>query len=97
MSDPVAEQARQLREEQEKWIGKVVLFNDELRQQHYALINQCWSLSDKDNQPIYINLVYVSGDSTKTDQYGRQIERSTSVYRKDQNNAAGRNFELLPV
>lgn len=96
MNDPVADQARELREQQGEWIGKSVLFNDELRKQHYALINQCWSLGD-DNQPIYINLVYVSSDSAKTDQYGRQIERSTSVYRKDQNNAAGRNFELLPV
>jgi len=94
MTDPVAEQARLIQEEQAKWVGKSIIYNDEYRKPHYALINQCWSLEN--NEPAYINLVYVSSDSTKTDTYGRQIERSTSVYRKNEQNAAGRNFELLP-
>lgn len=36
-----------------------------------------------------INLVYVSDDGTKTDPYGRQIERSTSVVHKSNQSAHG--------
>lgn len=41
------------------------------------------------------NLVYLSGDRTKTDPYGRQIERATSVVHKSKQAAPG-NYWLWP-
>jgi hypothetical protein len=41
-----------------------------------------------ENQPT-INLVYVSTDEQKTDNYGRQIERRSSVVHKSNQGAPG--------
>lgn len=41
-----------------------------------------------------INLVFVSGDGDRTDGYGRQIERETSLVHRDQQSAAGQYFRF---
>jgi len=41
------------------------------------------------------NLVYVSGDTAKTDPYGRQLERATSVVHKSKQPAHG-NYWCWP-
>lgn len=91
--DTVAEEAKKKQEEMDRWIGLPVEYVDEYRNFHIALITKCWSVQE-DDTPKYINLVYVSEDESKTDQYGRQIQHSTSVYRKDEFNAAGRHFDV---
>lgn len=53
-------------------IGDVVVFHDTKGKAHNALITCVWS-------PTMVNLVIVSGDETRKDEYGRQIERPTSV------------------
>lgn len=74
--------------------GTVVRYIDEYRQPHQALITKVWN-QDENGAPTYVNLIYVSSDESKTDPYGRQTERATSVPVKDDNNGAGRYFETL--
>jgi hypothetical protein len=57
-------------------IGDVVEFVDELGNEHNAIVTQVWG--DPDNNPS-INVVYVTDNENSTDQYGRQLERKTSV------------------
>lgn len=53
-------------------VGESVTYVDSLRNLRSAIVTAVWS-------PTCINLVIVSPDETKTDTYGRQIERFTSV------------------
>jgi hypothetical protein len=53
-------------------LGHAVIYHDPVGTPHDALVTAVWS-------PTYINVVFVSGDDTKQDPYGRQIERSTST------------------
>lgn len=56
-------------------IGDVVVFHDERGEPHSALVNCIHSRA-----PYYcVNLVLVSANENERDQYGRQIERRTSV------------------
>jgi len=57
-------------------IGDVVDLLDETGHQHRGLITQVWGPAD--SKPS-INVVFVSLDETKTDQYGRQVERLSSL------------------
>lgn len=56
-------------------IGDSVTFIDSLRNEIPALVTAVWGST-------CINLVYVSTDTNKSDSYGRQIERFTSVMHK---------------
>jgi len=56
-------------------IGDSVTFIDSLRNEHRALVSAVWS-------PTCINIIFVSDDANKTDTYGRQIERMTSLMHK---------------
>ncbi len=56
-------------------VGDPVVFIDSLRVEKPALVTAVWS-------PTCINVVIVSDDTSKTDTYGRQIERNTSVMHK---------------
>lgn len=56
-------------------VGDTVTFIDSLRKEIPALVTAVWS-------PTCINLIVVSEDINKTDTYGRQIERHTSVMNK---------------
>lgn len=67
-------------------IGDVVHYVDEHRREFNAIVTTVWN-------PDYINVVYVTDDETRTDPYGRQILRATSVGRKSDSNTAGRYFE----
>lgn len=71
-------------------IGDTVIFTDEYRKDHNALVTAVWG---KD----CINLVRVSGDDAKTDPYGRQIERNTSVVRYSEANHYGMCFRAVGV
>lgn len=62
-------------------VGDCVLYCDTHGIDHEALVNAVFG-----NTPTScINLVYVSSDTAKQDQYGRQLERSSScVYKTGQ-------------
>lgn len=73
--------------------GQPVKYVDEFGKAHDALISIWWLgdtcyLSDKGEPGC--NLVYVSDDPKKTDSYGIQLERATSVVHKTKQAAAGR-------
>jgi len=62
-----------------------VVFVDAVGKRHEALLTEVWG----EAAPCSVNLVYVSGDPSKTDPYGRQIERETSVVHKSYQSAHG--------
>jgi len=53
-------------------IGETVAFFDSYKVEHAALVTNVFS-------PTCINVVYVTKDPTRTDSYGNQTERQTSV------------------
>lgn len=62
-------------------IGDHVVFVDSRGVKHNALVTHVWgqgTASQGGSQPG-CNLVYVDSEESKTDPYGRQIGRSTSV------------------
>jgi len=59
--------------------GDMVIYTDSIRRDHNALVTAVWG-------PVCINVVYTSQDESKTDSYGRQIERQTSAMKYDANN-----------
>lgn len=65
-------------EERELHVGENIIFTDAQCQDHNALVTVVWDPGTHGN-PGCCNLVFVSGDESKTDPYGRQIERHTSV------------------
>lgn len=72
-------------------IGDYVVFADPYGVEHDALITQVWDNGgDSETYPNPgVNLVYVSGDESKHDQYGQQIERTTSVVHRTSQSAHG--------
>ena len=52
-------------------VGQAVKWHDPNGVEHDAILTAVWT-------PTMVNLVVVSKDEGKTDQYGRQIERYTS-------------------
>lgn len=66
-------------------VGQAVIFVDSHRVDHPALVTNVW----KDFGGGYpgCNVVFVSADESKTDPYGRQVERATSVAHQSQNSA----------
>jgi len=76
-------------------VGSPVVYVDPRGVAHDALVTVWWT----GNRPIpeYVsatgepgcNLVFVSDDETRTDQYGRQIDRNTSVVHQSKQPAHG--------
>jgi uncharacterized membrane protein len=56
-------------------VGDVVVYHNPVAKRFNAIVTAVWSKT-------CINVVIVSGDETKTDSYGRQIERVTSLMHK---------------
>lgn len=74
--------------------GDVVIFIDPTRIKHYALITAIHGEGhiptgdeDKRNVKPALNVVYVDKDPAKTDPYGHQIARATSIVHIDDNTA----------
>lgn len=70
-------------------IGDHIIFVDEHRVRHDALVTQVWENMSGSDEPPGCNLVYVIGDERREDQYGRQTEHRTSVVHKDNQAAPG--------
>lgn len=71
-------------------IGDWVLFADQFGKEHPAFVTSVFDNGNPDEYPTpSLNVVYVSDDSTKTDQYGRQLERATSVPHESNQSAHG--------
>jgi hypothetical protein len=63
-------------------VGGVVVYHDPTGVPHQALVTAVWG-------PTCINVVFTSADGNKTDTYGRQIERQTSLSHKSVMNVHG--------
>jgi len=77
-------------------VGCQVIYTDEHFKDHHALVTAIWAASHEhlvqgsdEVKHTCVNLVYVSGDDTKDDPYGRQIERNTSVVHSSVQPAGG--------
>lgn len=71
-------------------VGDSVIFTDSYAVEHNALVTAVWG----EGNPA-INLVYVSGDDNRKDQFGRQTERHTSVCHKSVQQAHGMFWRRL--
>lgn len=60
-------------------VGEVITVTDEMGVEHDALVVVYFGGTQPD---MALNCVYVSGDETKSDNYGRQLERLSSVSRQ---------------
>lgn len=69
-------------------IGDAVMFVDEHSVEHPALLTQVW-VDPQHREQSAVNLVFVAGDETKTDQYGRQTLHATSVPHRTRTSAPG--------
>ena len=56
-------------------VGQAVVYHDPVGKPFDAVVTAVWG-------PTCINVVFVSGDENKQDNYGRQIERQTSLSHK---------------
>ncbi len=74
-------------------VGDPVVYVDPVVVPHNAVITAVWS--ETCLKVVYVNVVYVSGDKSKEDTYGRQIERQTSLLRKDIQTVHGQ-YWMLP-
>jgi hypothetical protein len=72
-------------------IGDVVEFIDPVGASHKALVTTVFTSGHPgdDGPSPSVNLVFVSDDESKSDQYGRQIERNTSVVHESNQYAHG--------
>lgn len=74
--------------------GVPILYVNEFGVVHDALVTQDWSYGKefelKPGCTPSLNLVFVSKDDDKTDTYGSQIERATSVVHRSVQQAHGR-------
>ncbi len=77
--------------------GLEIIYGDHFGVEHDALCTAAWGeneFADDGSGAPCINVVYVSKDETKTDTYGRQIERDTSVPHRSSQTAPGNWWKL---
>lgn len=68
-------------------ISDAVIFVDQLGVEHNALLTAVHGTTDQFDPSV--NLLYVSGNTTESDQYGRQINRESSVVHTSSQGAHG--------
>lgn len=70
--------------------GDVVTYVDEVSVEHDALVTIYFG-GDHPNDAL--NCVYVTKDDSKSDPYGNQLERASSVSRQSEHTARGRYWK----
>lgn len=81
-------------EQQKLEVGSHVVYTDQFAQRHDAIVTAVWgSYATATGPEPGCNLVFVSADGAKTDPYGRQIERETSVVHRSNQPAHGRFWD----
>jgi hypothetical protein len=81
--------------------GDVVEYVNEFGQPRTALVTAVWGSNefDLDGEQVWgvpsINVVWVTPEEGKRDQYGQQIERQTSVVHERNQAAHGRYWRFL--
>lgn len=82
VGEQIAAQLKQTEEERMPQVGDVVVYHDPTGIPSNALVTAVWGAK-------CINLVITSQDENKTDPYGRQIERQTSMSHASVNRVHG--------
>ena len=75
----------------EKVIGTHVIYIDDTRNEHDALVENNWG-SELSNQPT-INLIYIE-EANGVDQYGAQKKHATSIVHISKNDARANCWKL---
>lgn len=79
-------------------IGDHVIFIDPYRKEHSALVTEVWDggpdVDQQEDSLPAINLLYVVSDEARMDQYGRQIERESSVTHLSMNSAEANCYRM---
>lgn len=70
--------------------GIPVIYTDLKGVEHHALVTRVWN-------PELIDLVCVSADPRRTDQYGQQLQREKGVWLKAKSNAFGNFWRPVEV
>jgi hypothetical protein len=83
-----------MKNSQRLFVGAMVIFHDEGSYPHNALVKCIHGSVDEDYMPC-INLVFVSQDDSRKDQYGRQTEVRTSVVHKSDSHCSGFYYRFL--
>lgn len=85
-------------------VGDSVIFTDEDRVDHNALITAIhgesyWVERGSDGERVIqhpcVNLVFVAGDESRKDNYGRQTEHSSSVTHREAQTGGGLCWRFL--
>lgn len=71
-------------------VGDVVIYTDEVGVEHNALVTIYFGGERPDGA---LNCTFLSSDAAKSDPYGRQIERASSVSRQSEHTAHGRHWK----
>ena len=77
-------------------VGDHIIFTDTRRKQHSGLVTEVHDSGveqRRDSLPA-VNVLYVVDDETRMDQYGRQIERESSVVHRTMNSAEANCYHL---
>lgn len=77
-------------------VGDTVIYHDEYGKAYNALLTAVhgWEtegIAIADQMPC-VNLLYVSGDENRQDNYGRQVERVSSAVHKSMNGGVHGNY-----
>jgi hypothetical protein len=75
-------------------IGEAVIFADEYGEFHAAIVTQVWDGGGEVENPS-VNLVFVTPNENSMDQYGRQLERKTSVVHASKQYAHGMFYRTM--
>lgn len=78
------------------YVGMPVIYVDHYGQSHAALATAVWGPEDfnPEMDTTCINVVFVDGDEEKTDTWGRQIGRDSSVVHKNAQTAHGNYWDF---
>lgn len=75
-------------------VGTVVEYVDPVGKSHEALVTAVWGTGSEAFGVNPINVVFISDDESKTDAYGRQMERETSIQAAGPTAAHGRFYRV---
>lgn len=70
-------------------VGDEVVYHDPKGTPHKALLTAVWGQEETCGSIPCCNVVFVSSDPERQDNYGRQLERETSVVHKTHSSAHG--------
>jgi hypothetical protein len=77
-------------------IGEAVTFTDSTGVDHDAVITNVFDNGDEAKYPTpAVNVCYVSSDRSKEDNYGRQMERATSVVHRLSSTVHGNTWKRV--